>query len=203
MYVHSACSRCPIVLFWVCSLAFVCSCSTLIAIHCLSRVATAPAVQRSCGYSRARSLARGSRRIVDRLHRRQRLLVMSSLTDTTDTVTIDTTVPTDEAGQPLIWDGNPARVLGLLHECSEYFLRMGQHQPAITMRAALLSNGKLAVESVTIVPFILGTLTEPDRSLLNMAPPPNERILEYSTTRRAPPPAHGRGKARKFAPAFC
>ena len=110
---------------------------------------------------------------------------MSSLTDTTDTVTIDTTVPTDEAGQPLIWDGNPARVLGLLHESSEYFERMGQHQPAITMRAALLSNGRLAVESVSVVPFILGTLTEPDRSLLDIAPPPTERIAEYNAARTA------------------
>ena len=75
---------------------------------------------------------------------------MSSLADSTDTITVDPSVPTDEAGQPLIWDGNPARVLGLLHECSEYFLRMGQHQPAITMRAALLSNGRLAVESVSV-----------------------------------------------------
>ena len=38
------------------------------------------------------------------------------------------------------------------------------------MGAVLLSNGKLAVESVSVVPFILGTLTEPERSLLNMAP---------------------------------
>ena len=97
---------------------------------------------------------------------------MSSFNDSTEdsTVITDTTVPTDEANQPIIWDGNPARIPGLLFETSEFFLRSGQHQPHITMRAALLSNGKLAVESVSVVPFILGTLTEPERSLLNMAP---------------------------------
>ena len=38
---------------------------------------------------------------------------MSSLDDDT-TNTIDINVPTDTEGHPLNWDGNPAKILGLL-----------------------------------------------------------------------------------------
>ena len=44
---------------------------------------------------------------------------MSSLDDDT-TNTIDINVPTDTEGHPLNWDGNPAKILGLLDETSKH-----------------------------------------------------------------------------------
>lgn len=111
---------------------------------------------------------------------------MSSTTDSTENSTItDNSVPTDEAGQPLIWDGNDARNIGLLNETSTFLELNGLHQACIQQRAKLLSNGKLAVESISVVPFILGTITEAPRSLLTLAPPPAERIIEVNAARAA------------------
>ena len=47
---------------------------------------------------------------------------MSSLENNND-ITFDITVPTDQEGIPLSWDGNYATILGLLHETNKYLIR--------------------------------------------------------------------------------
>ena len=85
---------------------------------------------------------------------------MSSLDDDT-TNTIDINVPTDTAeGHPLNWDGNPAKILGLLDETSKHYTRNGLFAELISDRAVSLSNGKIALEHLHSKPYIMGDITD-------------------------------------------
>ena len=64
-------------------------------------------------------------------------------------------------GIPLLWDGNYAKILGLLHEIGKYLARVGLLQPFVKHRAAVLSN-RLAVYSIQSVPFIQGLIADSD-----------------------------------------
>ena len=65
---------------------------------------------------------------------------MSSIDDDS-TNTIDINVPTDTDGHPLNWDGNPAKILGLLDETGKHYTRNGLFAELIRNRAVPLSNG--------------------------------------------------------------
>ena len=51
-------------------------------------------------------------------------------------------------GEPIIYDGNPAHVEGILHELSEWTARTGHYVTLLENNAVLLPNGKMAVDSI-------------------------------------------------------
>ena len=59
-------------------------------------------------------------------------------------------------GEPIIYDGNPAHVEGILHELSEWTARTGHYVTLLENNAVLLANGKMAVDSVAAVLFVSG-----------------------------------------------
>ena len=78
------------------------------------------------------------------------------------TVTDDHYSPTDLEGNPLSWDGNYAKILGLIHEVGKYLVRKGLLQPFIKHRAVALNNGRTSVYSMQSVPFIQGLIADSD-----------------------------------------
>ena len=84
---------------------------------------------------------------------------MSSIDDDS-TNTIDINVPTDSDGHPLNWDGNPAKILGLLDETGKHYTRNGLFAELISDRAVSLSNGKTALEHLHSIPFVLCDITD-------------------------------------------
>lgn len=53
----------------------------------------------------------------------------------------------------------------------------------IQQRVKLLSNGKIAADAISSVPYILGTVPEPERTLATMCPPAAERIAAVNAWR--------------------
>jgi len=97
----------------------------------------------------------------------------------------DINVPLDITKNPMKWDGNNARILGLLHETWLYYERNGLFDAFIQKRAKVLSNGKICCETVNHVPFVMGVIKEEDRTLANMCPPGDERIAQVNAYRAA------------------
>ena len=108
---------------------------------------------------------------------------MSETNDTLSTATEQSSnTPVTIDGTVIQWDGNPGRLDGVLHELSQYYARTGAHAALLENGAIALSNGKLAVESVSVVPFKVHsghTDRRPEPSLLNMAP---DRIAPLRNT---------------------
>jgi hypothetical protein len=106
---------------------------------------------------------------------------MDDATSTTETsVQNNILVPTDTDKEPIIWTGNDAHIEGTLLDVGRYYERVGLFQPLFENRAVLLSNGKLAVETVQAVPFVNGTFSDP-RSFDDPCPPTVERVAEHRT----------------------
>ena len=59
-------------------------------------------------------------------------------------------------GEPITYDGNPAHVEGVLHELSEWTARTGHYVTLLENNAVLLTNGKMAVDSIAAVLFVSG-----------------------------------------------
>ena len=73
--------------------------------------------------------------------------------DTSKLDTTDKSVPTDftcNPPEPIVWDNNKATVLGYLHEWNKFTKRNGHFQTLIADHAVLLSNGKMAIDSVSV-----------------------------------------------------
>ena len=87
------------------------------------------------------------------------------------TNTEETEIPniTDAYGEAIEYDGNPAHAEGYLAAMGEY-LDNSEFAPLFEHRAALLSNGNLAVDSVQALQFIQGTFSDP-RSFDDPCPP--------------------------------
>ena len=110
-------------------------------------------------------------------------------TGAVDTPTTDYnpyTSPTDQDGHPLSWDGNDGRILGLVHELGLHTVRHAILQTFIKKRARVLSNGLMVAESIPVVPLVMGTVAEPDRTLDTMCPPGPERFAEVNAWRATP-----------------
>ena len=103
--------------------------------------------------------------------------------DSTPSDSTDISVPVDITDQPLKWDGNDARILGLLKETWEHLERNGHLVTHIQKRARVLSNGKLAVDHISSVPFLMGLEDEPERTLTSMCPPAPLRIASVNAWR--------------------
>ena len=75
---------------------------------------------------------------------------MSANDDSTlsDTI-IDKLAPTTADGIPLVWSSdNDAHLEGILFEVGKFFKRKGLFQAFFKNHAAVLSNGKLAVDAL-------------------------------------------------------
>jgi len=88
----------------------------------------------------------------------------------------DIYIPTTTEGTQLLWDGNYARILGLLNETNKHCVRKAILQPFIKHGVALVSNGRTAIPSLATIPFIQGTVldgalaTPITYSLVNLRP---------------------------------
>ena len=75
----------------------------------------------------------------------------------------DILIPTDTKGNALSWDGNYAKVPGLMNEINKHCVRKGLLQPFLKHGVALASNGRTAVPStINIVPLVQGLLPDGD-----------------------------------------
>ena len=77
---------------------------------------------------------------------------MSDDDNTNNTVHHDFPVDTDQ--QEMLYNDNPASLIGLLHEVDRFYETNGYFQPLITHGAVLLGDGRLAIEHPSIIPFI-------------------------------------------------
>ena len=69
---------------------------------------------------------------------------------------------------------------GILFECSKYYKRKGLHQPLLENNAVLLANGKMAVDSLQAVPFILGNIADAETyGFDNPCPGTAARVAAY------------------------
>ena len=117
---------------------------------------------------------------------------MSTDGDSTLSNTIDKLVPVTSDGTPIIWtDDNDAHIEGLLHEVGKFYKRTGRFQSFFKQRATVLSNGKLAVDSLDCVSFIANKIKD-GYSFENPCPPTAERVTAYDVARRTTgTPVHG------------
>ena len=65
-------------------------------------------------------------------------------------------IPTRTDGTVLTWDSNDAHLPGLIHEFSKWVTRTGHFRALFEHHAVPISNGKLAVDSVAAVTFVMG-----------------------------------------------
>ena len=81
---------------------------------------------------------------------------MSEPTSETSTLStpISSFIPSYTDGSVIIWDGNPAHLEGLLYEVGKFFRRSGYFQYLFEHRAAIVSGGKLAVDTANAVYFV-------------------------------------------------
>ena len=73
---------------------------------------------------------------------------------------------------------NDAHIEGLLFEVGKNYKRKGQFQTFFKHHAAILSNGKLAVDSADSVHFITNKVQD-DHDFDNPCPPTQQRVAEY------------------------
>ena len=73
-----------------------------------------------------------------------------------------------------------AEIEGAIHEFEEWSKRTGSFRTFFRHHAVVLANGKIAVDSLSAVPFIEGTAIDPyDAS--TPCPPSVERLTEYNS----------------------
>ena len=109
---------------------------------------------------------------------------MSTLSTTNEsnsanTVSSDILVPVDTDKEPIVCEDNDAYILGTLHEVGRYYARVGLFQPHFAHRAVVLSNGKMAIDSVSAVSFTTGVFADP-RSFDDPCPPTVQRLADYN-----------------------
>ena len=98
----------------------------------------------------------------------------------------DILVITDQEGEALTWDGNNAKIPGLLHECGKYYVRKGLFQPLFAHRAVVLSNGNNAITDIKTSVFITGQVDDPqERSFENVCPEISARVADVDADRAA------------------
>ena len=83
---------------------------------------------------------------------------------TTDAVSYNSGLitPVDIDNNPIIYEGNPAHIPGLLHEFGGWVERSGNFKELIEHGAVLLPNGKVAFDSVNSVKFYRGDAVDGD-----------------------------------------
>ena len=98
----------------------------------------------------------------------------------------DKYIPTDTDNITLDWDGNYAKIPGLLYEIDKHCIRKGILQPFLKHGVALSYNGRTAVPSIRSIPFVQGRLLQDGalvaptvHSLVNLLPATiDERVAQ-------------------------
>ena len=116
---------------------------------------------------------------------------MSTLSNTTDSATadIDRKTPVTLDGDPIVWDGNPATLKGILEEIKLFYIREGLFQELFSDRAVLIGT-KTAIESTFVVPFVKGVLSSSVHPYNFDTPCPSTagRIAHYDAKQAATAP---------------
>ena len=73
----------------------------------------------------------------------------------------DPMVPHDSLKEPLEWDGNLARIPGLLHETWVWMQRNGILQMLIKKRSRVLTNGKSITDDISVARWCWEWSTSP------------------------------------------
>lgn len=97
--------------------------------------------------------------------------------------TEDPYIPTIPNGTKIIFDGNPATIDGVLHSISEHYESNNIFQPFLKHNMVVLSNGRLAVDSISAVSFLSTTVSD-IRTLKDPCPPTPQRMSIESTFRK-------------------
>ena len=66
----------------------------------------------------------------------------------TNTPSFNSNVPVDPDMEKIVWDGNRATLAGALHRYGRFLKRKGLFRALLQHRAAPLSGGRLAIDSV-------------------------------------------------------
>ena len=115
----------------------------------------------------------------------------STLSDTI----IDKLAPTTADGTPLVWSSdNEAHLDGLIFEVGKFYKRKGLFQTFFKHHAAVLSNGKLAVDAYASTLFTTDRIVD-QHDFNNPCPPTAQRLVNYETSRNTPGSPHHGGKA--------
>ncbi|KOO28231.1 hypothetical protein Ctob_013261, partial [Chrysochromulina tobinii] len=121
---------------------------------------------------------------------------MSADDDSTlsDTI-IDKLAPTTADGIPLVWSSdNDAHLEGILFEVGKFFKRKGLFQPFFKHHAAVLRNGKLAVDHYGSTLFTTDRIKD-EHDFHNPCPPTAQRLANYEISRNTPGSPHHGGNA--------
>ena len=132
------------------------------------------------------------------------------MSDERESSTVDDIyVPSDTEGIALNWDGNYAKIVGLMNETNKHCVRKGILQPFIKHGVALVSNGRTAVPSIHSVPFVQGLVLDGAErepitySLTNLRPATiDERVAAAQAGRAARGEAAFDFKALSSTPDF-
>ncbi|KOO53629.1 hypothetical protein Ctob_016592, partial [Chrysochromulina tobinii] len=113
----------------------------------------------------------------------------STLSDTI----IDKLAPTTADGTPLVWSSdNEAHLDGLLFEVGKFYKRKGLFQAFFKNHAAVLSNGKLAVDALESA-YIMSEKIKDSYSFEKPCPPTAQRVANYdAATLTVGSPLHGK-----------
>ena len=84
---------------------------------------------------------------------------------------------TTSNGDPIKYAGNPAELPGARHEMNRCLRRIGAFDLLIKHNASRMPNGTISVESLSTIPFVLGTANDP-----NLAAYTASRILAQHRT---------------------
>ena len=107
---------------------------------------------------------------------------LSNNNTTTDAVSYNSGLitPVDIDNNPIIYEGNPAHIPGLLHELGGWVERTGNFKELIEHGAVLLPNAKVAFDSVHSVKFYRGDAIDGDTyTILNPCPNTGARINKF------------------------
>ena len=97
-------------------------------------------------------------------------------------------IPTDIDGEPIRLSSNPAHVEGTLYELGQFYARTGYFQSLISDGAVMLSNGRMAVDSLSAVAFVSGDVADPTPyTFENPCPGTPSRIQIFEGTGQLPP----------------
>ena len=91
------------------------------------------------------------------------------------------TIPVDIDNIAITYDGNPARLAGVLAELQDFYERKG-HFKALIADGAVMIGSKIAVDSAKAIRFIVGDVPENTTyTFLDPCPATSVRITQYDT----------------------
>ena len=83
-----------------------------------------------------------------------------------------------EAGDPVIYSGNPAELPGARFETMKALKRAGAFKLLVTQNASRLPNGLIAVDHIDNIPFVTGLVKDPFEDEHNFETPQPRPLVE-------------------------